>query len=165
MAPVLRAQHSGHIVNLSSVGGFVGSPGWGIYASTKFAVEGLSEALAGEMAPLGVGVTIVEPGYFRTDFLDPSSLHAVQHVIEDYEVGPAGTMRRTAKKVNHAQPGDPAKAARTIVEVIDSGRAPGRLQLGADCVAAVERKLTVVRSELDAWRGVSLATGYDDATA
>ncbi|WP_053382670.1 oxidoreductase [Leucobacter celer] len=165
VAPVLRAQRAGHIVNLSSVGGFVGAQGWGIYASTKFAVEGFSEALATELKPLGVQVTLIEPGYFRTDFLDDSSLHTVESTIDDYADGPAGQMREIATQVNHDQPGDPVKAAQVIVETIDSGMAPLRLQLGADCVAAVEEKLAFVRQELDTWRDVSVSTGFDEPTA
>jgi NAD(P)-dependent dehydrogenase (short-subunit alcohol dehydrogenase family) len=160
VAPVLRSQRSGHIVNLSSVGGFVGSPGWGIYASTKFAVEGLSESLAAELAPLGVGLTIVEPGYFRTDFLDSTSLHTTADVIEDYSDGPAGAMRATAQAVNHGQPGDPAKAAAVIVEVITAGDPPTRLPLGADCVAAMERKLALVATQLEATRHFALSTDH-----
>lgn len=165
VTPVMRGQRAGHIVNLSSVGGFVGSPGWGVYASTKFAVEGFSEALSAELAPLGVRVTIVEPGYFRTDFLDSSSLHATGNRIDDYADGPAGTTRQRAANVNHGQPGDPAKGARAIVDVIDSGRAPLRLQLGADCVAIVEAKLASVREELETWRTVAMATNHDDVEA
>ncbi|MEV0894616.1 oxidoreductase [Promicromonospora sp. NPDC050262] len=160
--PVLRAQRSGHVVNLSSVGGFVGSAGWGIYASTKFAVEGFSEAMSLELAPLGIAVTLVEPGYFRTDFLDSSSLHRVTATIADYAEGPAGAMRLTAERVNHGQPGDPVKAGTAIVSAIDSGRAPLRLQLGSDCVASVEAKLTAVAADLDAWREVALSTDHDD---
>jgi NAD(P)-dependent dehydrogenase (short-subunit alcohol dehydrogenase family) len=165
VAPVLRGQRAGHIVNLSSVGGFVGAQGWGVYASTKFAVEGVSEALATELKPLGVQVTLIEPGYFRTDFLDDSSLHTVESTIADYADGPAGQMRQIAAQVNHGQPGDPAQAAQVIVETVDSGKAPLRLQLGADCVAAVEEKLAFVREELDAWREVSLSTGFDEPAA
>jgi NAD(P)-dependent dehydrogenase (short-subunit alcohol dehydrogenase family) len=165
VTPVLRAQRSGHIVNLSSVGGFVGAQGWGVYASTKFAVEGFSEALATELEPLGVKVTLIEPGYFRTDFLDSTSLHTVENAIEDYADGPARQMQEIAVQVNHGQPGDPVKAAQVIVETIDSGKAPLRLQLGADCVAAVEEKLAFVRQELDAWRGVSVSTGFDEPAA
>ncbi|MEU8795674.1 hypothetical protein [Streptomyces sp. NPDC048643] len=118
-----------------------------------------------QLAPLGVGVTIVEPGYFRTDFLDSSSLHAARTPIADHGGGPAAAMRETAQRVNHGQPGDPAKTARVIVEVVDSGRAPLRLQLGADSVGSVERKLASVREELDAWRTVSVSTNHDDAAA
>jgi NAD(P)-dependent dehydrogenase (short-subunit alcohol dehydrogenase family) len=102
--PTLRAQRSGRIVNLSSIGGFIGSAGWGIYCSTKFAAEGISEALASEVGPLGITVTIVEPGYFRTDFLDASSLDTETAVIDDY-AETAGATRRRARDANHPQPG------------------------------------------------------------
>jgi NAD(P)-dependent dehydrogenase (short-subunit alcohol dehydrogenase family) len=163
VAPVLRAQRFGAIVNLSSVGGFAGAPGWGIYAATKFAVEGLSEALHAELAPLGIRVLIVEPGYFRTDFLDSTSLHAAASAIDDYAAGPAGATRTRAAAVNHRQPGDPAKAASAILEIVESGKVPLRIQLGADSVAAVENKLDHVRRELDRWRDLSVGTDHDDA--
>lgn len=165
VAPELRKNRSGHIVNISSVGGFVGSPGWGVYASTKFAVEGLSEALNTELAPLGVHVTVVEPGYFRTDFLDSSSLHIQQQQLEDYLDGPAGSMRETAARVNHAQPGDPSKAARAIVDMVESPNPPVRLQLGTDTIRAVEAKIGRVQAELATWRAVSESTDHDDASA
>src|SRR6476620_2979922 len=82
--PHMRRQRSGHIINVSSVGGYAGFPGWGVYGATKFAVEGISEALAGEVAPLGIRVTVVEPGFFRTDFLDDTSLSRTAQVIDDY---------------------------------------------------------------------------------
>ena len=82
--PHMRRQRSGHVINISSVGGYAGFPGWGVYGATKFAVEGISEALAGEVAPLGIKVTVVEPGFFRTDFLDESSLARTAQHIEDY---------------------------------------------------------------------------------
>jgi NAD(P)-dependent dehydrogenase (short-subunit alcohol dehydrogenase family) len=163
VAPVLRAQRSGTIVNLSSVAGFVGNPGWGVYAATKFAVEGLSEALHGELAPLGIEVLIVEPGYFRTDFLDSTSLHATASAIEDYTDGPVGAVRTRAATVNHRQPGDPVKAAKAIVDVVESGKTPLRIQLGSDSIAAVENKLGRVRQELDLWRDVSAGTDHADA--
>jgi NAD(P)-dependent dehydrogenase (short-subunit alcohol dehydrogenase family) len=161
--PVLRRQRSGHVVQMSSVGGFVSAPGWGIYASTKFAVEGFSEALADELAPLGIGVTIVEPGYVRTDFLDATSLRTQPATIEDYAQTPAGAMRELAAAVNHAQPGNPVRAAEAIVAAVDGGAAPRRLQLGSDCVAAVEGKARAVLEELDAHRAI--AAGVDYAAA
>jgi NAD(P)-dependent dehydrogenase (short-subunit alcohol dehydrogenase family) len=165
VAPELRRNRTGHIVNISSVGGFVGSPGWGVYASTKFAVEGLSEALNTELAPLGVHVTVVEPGYFRTDFLDSSSLHVQQQQLDDYLDGPAGSIRETTARVNHAQPGDPSKAARAIVDMVGSPNPPVRLQLGTDTIRAVEAKIGRVQSELATWRAVSESTDHDDASA
>jgi NAD(P)-dependent dehydrogenase (short-subunit alcohol dehydrogenase family) len=161
VAPVLRAQRSGTIVNISSVGGFVGAPGWGVYASTKFAVEGLSESMHAELKPLGVHAMVVEPGYFRTDFLDSSSLHTQRHVIEDYADGPAGQMRISAGQRNHDQPGDPVKAANAIIDVVESPQPPVRLQLGRDTIAAVEGKLARVQSELAQWRSVAESTDFD----
>ncbi|MFJ4848141.1 oxidoreductase [Streptomyces sp. NPDC088733] len=162
--PGMRARRSGRILNISSVGGFDSTPGWGVYASTKFAVEGLSEALAAEVGPLGIQVTIVEPGRFRTDFLDSSSLHTEATLIEDYAATAGGT-RDTAPEHNHNQPGDPAKAARAIVGVAGSDKAPLRLQLGADSVERIEAKLHSVADELERWRSVAVSTDHDDVTA
>lgn len=146
------------------MGGFTGTPGWGVYASTKFAVEGLSEALAGEVGPLGIQVTIVEPGRFRTDFLDSSSLHTEANLIEDYAPTAGGT-RDTAPEHNHAQPGDPVKAARVIVGLGGSDKAPLRLQLGPDSVERIEAKLHSMADELERWRSVATSTDYDDVAA
>jgi NAD(P)-dependent dehydrogenase (short-subunit alcohol dehydrogenase family) len=162
--PTLRAQRSGHILNLSSIGGFGGSAGWGIYCSTKFAVEGISEALEREVGPLGISVTIVEPGYFRTDFLDVSSLHTELSVIDDY-AETAGAMRQRAADVNHGQPGDPVKAAAAILRLATSGQPPLRLQLGSDSFGAVADKLKFVAAEQKTWRELSLATDYEDVSA
>ncbi|MFB7270920.1 oxidoreductase [Streptomyces sp. NPDC056244] len=159
--PGMRRRRSGHIINISSVGGFTGTPGWGIYASTKFAVEGLSEALAAEVAPLGIKVTLVEPGFFRTDFLDASSLRTEGRQIDDYDATSGATRTASADR-NHTQPGDPAKAARVIVELGGDEKAPLRLQLGADAVARVEAKLRFVRDELEMWREVATSTDHDD---
>ncbi|ORA34254.1 oxidoreductase [Mycobacterium aquaticum] len=162
VTPVLRAQRSGTIANISSVGGFVGSPGWGVYASTKFAVEALSEALHAELKPLGVHAMVIEPGYFRTDFLDSSSLQTQQRTIDDYTDGPAGQMRITAGERNHDQPGDPVKAANAIIDVVESPHPPLRLQLGRDTMAAVEAKIAHVQTEMDQWRAVAESTDHDD---
>lgn len=161
VTPVLRAQRSGTIVNISSIGGFASSPGWGVYASTKFAVEAISEALHAELQPLGVHAMVVEPGYFRTDFLDSSSLQIQQNLIDDYADGPAGKMRVTAGERNHDQPGDPVKAAAAIIDVVESERPPVRLQLGNDTIAAVEAKIAHVQAELAQWRSVSESTDFD----
>ncbi|MEU3986408.1 oxidoreductase [Streptomyces sp. NPDC026672] len=157
--PVLRRQRSGHVINISSVGGFASAAGWGVYASTKFAVEGFTEALHDELAPLGVHVTIVEPGYFRTDFLDPTSLATGVHVIEDY-AATSGAMRDAVPGINHAQPGDPVKAAEAIVELAAVAEPPLRLQLGNDTLQAVEAKLESVRKEMEAWRHVAVTTDH-----
>jgi NAD(P)-dependent dehydrogenase (short-subunit alcohol dehydrogenase family) len=158
--PIMRRQRSGHIINISSVGGLLGSPGWGIYCSTKFAMEGFSEALAKELRPLGIWVTIVEPGYFRTDFLDASSLGTEENVIADYE-STAGAMRSHAANVNHAQPGDPIKAAAAIVDIASAAEPPVHLLLGTDCLAAVEAKIEDLKADIDAWRTLSTSTDHD----
>jgi NAD(P)-dependent dehydrogenase (short-subunit alcohol dehydrogenase family) len=159
--PTMRAQRHGRIINLSSIGGFTGSAGWGIYCSTKFAVEGFSEALAIELAPLGIFVTIVEPGYFRTDFLDASSLHAEATVIGDY-ADTAGAMRRRAGELNHQQPGDPARAAEAIITIAESDAPPLRIQLGTDSFTSVANKLAAVGAEQRRWHDLAVSTDFDD---
>lgn len=159
--PVMRRQGSGHIINISSVGGLLGSSGWGVYCSTKFALEGFSEALAKEARPLGIWVTIVEPGYFRTDFLDASSLGIEETIIADYDAT-VGAVRAHAVDVNHAQPGDPVKAAAAIVDIASAAEPPVHLLLGTDCVAAVEAKIADLRADIDRWRHVSLSTDHSD---
>lgn len=120
--PYMRKRRSGHIINLSSIGGLVGLAGWGIYNSTKFAIEGLSEALALEVAPLGIHVTIVEPGPFRTDFLG-GSLTPATNVLSDYEQT-SGQTRSSAVERDGNQPGDPAIVAEAVVQVVNSENPP-----------------------------------------
>src|SRR5262245_20286588 len=124
----MRGQRRGHIVNLSSIGGLTAAPGWGIYNATKFAVEGLSEALAQEVAPMGIRVTIIEPGPFRTDFLGGSLVSAAR-TIDAYQetVGPTREYRTTN---DGRQRGDPVRAAQAIVEIVESENPPLRLLLG-----------------------------------
>jgi NAD(P)-dependent dehydrogenase (short-subunit alcohol dehydrogenase family) len=161
--PIMRAQKSGRILNVSSAGGFAQVPGWGIYGATKFAVGGLlPEARRAEVEPLGIQVVIIEPGSFRTDFLDGSSLHTASHVIEDH-AATAGQVRDRAADRNHAQVNDPVKGAAAIVTIATVASSPARLQLGADCVAAVEGKLRSVTAELGQWRELAASTSHDDA--
>src|SRR5262244_21913 len=157
--PSMRARRSGRILNLSSVGGFVSWPGWGIYCATKFMVEGFSEAMQAELKPLGIKVTIVEPGPFRTDFLDESSLARSRNIINDYGET-AGAARSWADDSHHAQPGDPRKAAAAMVRITQVENPPLRLQLGADCVSAVETKLIQVKQELENWRELAESTAF-----
>ncbi|EWM12321.1 oxidoreductase [Kutzneria sp. 744] len=164
--PVLRRQRAGRVINISSIGGFASSQGWGIYNSTKFAVEGLSEALRIELAPLGIDVTIVEPGMFRTRqaiqrSLDGSSLHTAGTVIEDY-ADTAGQTRGRPAEYNQRQQGDPAKAAAAIITVATAEKPPLRVQLGADSVARVEAKLAQVADELAQWRDLAVSTAYEE---
>ena len=157
--PYMRAARSGHVINLSSVGGYASGPGFGVYCSTKFAVEGLSEALHAELAPVGVKVTLVEPGYFRTEFLEGNSLVESPSTIADYDIT-AGEVRKIAKAVTLNQPGDPDKLAQTMIILVEAKKAPLRLPLGSDCVAAIEAKNAFVADELQTWREVSVSTDY-----
>ena len=128
--PSMRRRRSGHIINFSSVGGYVDHAGWGVYCSTKFAVEGLSEALAVELQPLGIHVTALEPGDFRTAFLDEKSLDASSlavsaRTIEDYRET-SGALRAAVAGSGHAQPGDPAKLADALIKLIEEPNPPIR---------------------------------------
>jgi short-subunit dehydrogenase len=157
--PGMRQRQRGHIINVSSTGGIVASAGSGVYAASKFAVEGLSEALAQELRPFGINVTVLEPGYFRTDFLSERSIACADTVIADY-----GRLldRSSAAKMDGRQRGDPAKAALAILEAVDAQNPPFRLALGPDSVRRIEGKLHDVQAELDAWRSLSLSTDHDD---
>lgn len=158
--PYMRAKRSGRILNISSIGGYRGSAGFGVYSSTKFAVEGLSEALHHELEPLGVKVTVVEPGYFRTDFLDSSSLSVSHSRIDDYSQT-AGAVRARAIDLNHGQPGDPDKLAKVLVDFTDAPNPPVRLPLGSDTVAAIEAKHAADAAILKEWRAVSVSTDFN----
>jgi NAD(P)-dependent dehydrogenase (short-subunit alcohol dehydrogenase family) len=157
--PIMREQGAGKIINISSSGGFIGRPGRGVYCSTKFAVEGLSESMRHELAPLGIQVTAIEPGGFRTNFLDDSSLVTAEASIKNY-TGTAGATRQWAKQTNHAQAGDPVKAAKVIVDLAGRERLPERIQLGEDCLTAVAQKLARTARDQSQWRQISTSTGY-----
>ncbi|MET0314730.1 MAG: oxidoreductase [Hansschlegelia sp.] len=157
--PHMRAQRSGHVINISSVGGYRASAGWGVYCSTKFAVEGISEALASEVGPLGVKVTVVEPGYFRTDFLDGASLARSPTIIEDY-AETTGALRAKAAAINHNQPGDPVRLAAAMMTLADAANPPLRMPFGSDTVAAIEAKNAFVAEELAAWRALAVSTDF-----
>ncbi|HYF88058.1 oxidoreductase [Azospirillum sp.] len=157
--PYMRAQRSGRILNISSIGGYRGAAGFGVYSSTKFAVEGLSEALHAELEPLGIHVTVVEPGYFRTDFLDSSSLTVSSLRIDDYN-DTAGAVRGRAGDLNHGQPGDPEKLAHVLVAFVDAPNPPVRLPLGSDTVNAIEAKHAADSAILAEWRHVSVSTDF-----
>lgn len=157
--PVMRAQRAGHVINISSIGGYRAAAGFGAYSSTKFAVEGITEALRAELAPLGIHATVVEPGYFRTDFLDASSLVVAPEVIGDYDAT-SGAVRRRATELNHNQPGDPAKLATAMIALVDAPNPPLRLPLGTDTLAAITAKNDYVAQEMDAWRALSASTDF-----
>lgn len=117
--PVMRKQRSGHVMNMSSIGGYRAAAGFGVYSSTKFAVEGITESLHTELKPPGIHATVVEPGYFLTDFLDASSVVVGKEIIDDYDET-SGKVRRFAVGMNHNQPGDPEKLAIALVTLADA---------------------------------------------
>ena len=157
--PHMRSRRLGRILNISSIGGYRGAAGFGVYSSTKFAVEGLSEALHAELAPLGIHVTVIEPGYFRTDFLDASSLSVSPTGIADYD-GTVGAVRRVAASLNHGQPGDPEKLAQVLVDFADTPNPPVRLPIGSDTVAAITGKHISDAAILKDWHTVSISTDF-----
>ena len=152
--PQLRRQRSGHIVNFSSIGGLCAYPALGFYNATKFAVEGLSEALAKEVAPLGIKVLLVEPSGFRTDWAGRSAAESARE-IADY-AATAGANRRAVRESSGHQPGDPRLAALAIVEAVQSNHPPLRLLLGRDALLAARGKLDELRDEFAAWERVTL---------
>src|SRR5271167_263538 len=151
--PYLRRRRSGHILNLSSIGGVVAGPGIGFYNATKFAVEGISEALAAELAPLGIRVTIIEPGPFRTDFLGRSGVLAATR-IADYD-NTAGNMRKYFAENDGKQPGDPARAVQAMMQVVDSPNPPLHLLLGVSALQRMRAKLDNWQKEIAAWEPVT----------
>ena len=155
--PVMRKQRSGHIIQLSSVGGRIGAPGRAAYPAAKWGIEGFSESLTLEMALVGVKVTIIEPGGFRTDFAGRSTTLKPGRSHYDTVVGTAA--RRQAAYHGH-QPGDPVRAARAILDVAGMGKPPLRLPLGADALETIERADLNRLDELREWRTLSLSTDF-----
>ena len=158
--PHLRKQRSGHILNLSSIAGLLASPGLGYYSSTKFAVESISESLAAELAPLGIKVTIIEPGPFRTDFLGRSSVLAEKR-IADYDTT-AGNMRKYFVDSDGKQPGDPLRAVHAMMQVVDSPEPPLRLLLGQSALQRLRAKLEKWQQEIAAWESVTVGADFPE---
>lgn len=156
--PGMRARRRGHIVNISSVAGFIGFPGSGYYAATKHAVEGLSDALEKEVGPLGIQVLCVEPGPFRTDFARRSLKQTLSR-LEDYEPIVNTRLRRVAAR-SGAQPGDPVRAGAAIIEAVQASRPPRHLVLGAEGLENVRKSLTEKLAEIDAWKQTSVGADY-----
>jgi NAD(P)-dependent dehydrogenase (short-subunit alcohol dehydrogenase family) len=159
LLPQFRARRSGSIVNLSSIGGLIGGPGWGYYNASKFAVEGLSQALAGEMAPLGVHVIVVEPGPFRTDFLGRSGVVA-EAEIEDYRES-AAKAREYLRTQAGKQPGDPQKAVEAIVAAVSAAEPPKHLVLGKIAIQRWKNQLQALNNELAQWEAFGAATDFE----
>jgi NAD(P)-dependent dehydrogenase (short-subunit alcohol dehydrogenase family) len=156
--PYLRARRAGRIINMSSVSGLVGWPGLGVYSGSKFALEGISETLAQEVAPLGIHIILIEPGGFRTDFAGRSRAESARR-IEDYDTT-VGANRRILRDHAGHEPGDPVKAAQAILMIADEPRPPLRLMLGADALAYTRRKSQAHAAEIDAWSSLSLSTDF-----
>jgi NADP-dependent 3-hydroxy acid dehydrogenase YdfG len=159
--PGMRERRSGHVINLSSQGGIVALPASGFYCATKFAVEALSEALSKEIGPLGVKVTLVEPGPFRTDFAG-RSLKIDPHDIADYDAT-VGARKRLLPAYDGRQPGDPVRAAEAILTIVDAPNPPLRLVLGKPALGAVRGKLADVARDVDTWEALSLSADFPDA--
>ena len=157
--PEMRRQRSGHVINISSIGGYAGYIGWGAYGATKFAIEGITESLAQEVKPLGIKVTVVEPGFFRTDFLDEQSLVKTKIEIDDY-AETVGAMRSFAASANHAQPGDPAKFAKGMIKLAHAENPPLRMPFGSDTVAKIAEKNVHVDGEVAAWRELAMSPDF-----
>ena len=158
--PVLRAQKSGAIVNISSLGGQLSFAGFSAYSASKFALEGASEALAQEVAPFGIKVLIVEPGQFRTQLAGSGMRH--MPVIEAYQPV-VGATREFAHSMHNTQAGDPRKAAVAIAKALEAEHTPLRLQLGGDSVDAVRAHAQALLKEMEAWEAVSRSTDFDAA--
>lgn len=158
--PGMRKRRSGTIVNISSIGGLRARPSLSYYAATKFGVEALSEALAQEVAPLGIKVLLVEPGPFRTDWAGRSAGGA-SHTIDDY-ADTAGAMRRTVQGYSGQQPGDPDRAAQAIVMAVNAAEPPLRLLLGKVALAGAHAKIAELRKDFDAWAEVTTSVDFPE---
>ena len=158
--PLMRRQRSGRIVCVSSVSGLVGWPSLGIYSGSKFALEGICETLAQEVAPLGIRVILVEPGGLRTDFAGRSSAHAAKTIV-DYDATVGACKRILAEHAGH-ESGDPRKAAQAVLTAVEAESPPLRLLLGADALRYTSNKLTAFTDEMERWKSLSLGIGYDD---
>jgi NAD(P)-dependent dehydrogenase (short-subunit alcohol dehydrogenase family) len=156
--PSFRAQHSGAIVNISSLGGQLSFAGFSAYSASKFALEGASEALAQELAPFNVKVLIVEPGQFRTDLAGGSMRHMPE--LDDAYKDTVGPTRVFARDMHHTQPGDPAKAAAAIEAALDAEITPLRLALGGDAVDAIRRHAETLLADMAKWEKVSRGTSF-----
>src|SRR5579864_4581836 len=159
--PGMRSRRRGNIVNISSIGGLVGFPGVGYYSATKFAVEGLSESLSKEVAPLGIKVLVVEPGPFRTDWAGRSLKKSTQQIPEYAET--AGAFRERIEGGSGKQVGDPVRAGEAIIKALESDNMPLRLVLGAIALERARIKIEQLRSEIDAWEETTLSADYPDS--
>lgn len=158
--PVMRNQRAGHILQISSIAGISSNPGLGLYNASKFALEGFTEALALETKNLNIKVTLIEPGPFRTDWAGSSSARSAK-IIPDYD-STAGERIRMINGMSGKQPGDPMKAAKAIITVVNSETPPLRLALGKIAVDVIRNKIRLMEKELEKWEELSVNTGFED---
>ncbi len=156
--PGFRAARSGHVINISSILGLVSFPGWGLYCAAKYALEGLSESLAAEVAGYGIKVTIVEPGYFNTDFLTSNSLALPDATTDAYRA--IREMVAAHQAMPGTQPGDPEKAAAAIFTIAGNGNGPLRQQLGSDSAGFATAKVDALTADISAGRELAQSTDY-----
>lgn len=161
LLPIMRQQGSGHIVQISSQAGFRAVGGFGVYNASKFALEGFSEALAQEVAPFGIRITIVEPGPFRTEFLG-GSMKAAGQQLEAYQNTTVGSMYKYVQSQDGKQEGDPVKGAKAIVDYVYSESKALRLPLGKAPLLAIRQKLKQVEEDLKANEAIATSTVYED---
>ncbi|MBW4330191.1 oxidoreductase [Stakelama sp. CBK3Z-3] len=156
--PGMRKRRAGHIINVTSMGGFITMPGISFYCGSKFALEGISEALRKEVASLGIRVTALAPGQFRTDWAG-RSMDRTPRSIADYD-SVMDPIRAARKAKSGQQPGDPAKAAQALLAIVDAPDPPVRLFLGDDALSLVDAKLDAMRAEITEWETLSRSTGF-----
>jgi NAD(P)-dependent dehydrogenase (short-subunit alcohol dehydrogenase family) len=160
--PYLRAQKNGHIFNISSIGGFNGGfPAFGIYCATKFAVHGFTESLAHEVKPFGINVSLVMPGYFRTNFLDEGSIVTPKVEIDEY-VNVRAMQTAHQQTINANQPGDPEKAADVMISVSQEENPALHLFLGADAYQSATDKMALVSKDMETYKVLGTSTGFDN---
>lgn len=160
--PNLRKQQSGHIFNVSSIGGFTGAfPGFGIYCATKFAVQGFTESLAAEVKAFGINATIVSPGYFRTNFLEDSSLSVPKNQIQEYQTV-RDIQSAHENDINGNQLGDPQKAALAFIKTAEMQNPPVHLFLGQDAYDLAAVKINAVKEDMESVREFATATAFDN---
>ncbi|MBK1442542.1 SDR family NAD(P)-dependent oxidoreductase [Parapedobacter sp. ISTM3] len=158
--PYLRSQKSGHIFNIASAGGlFGGFAGWGIYCATKFAMAGFTEALAAEAEALGINVTVVYPGYFRTDFLAKGSVRTPKQTIPDYEAARQSEQAHLGS-INGNQPNDPEKAADVLMAISNEDKPPVHLLLGNDAYDILKNKIDIITKDVEQWKSYTLSTAF-----
>jgi NAD(P)-dependent dehydrogenase (short-subunit alcohol dehydrogenase family) len=158
--PYLRANKSGHIFNIASVGGYYGGfAGWGIYCSSKFAVAGLTEALASEVKSFGVKVTVVYPGYFRTNFLSEESIITPENPIDEYKEARQSQILHQ-NQINGNQPNDPEKGADALIQMAKEENPSLHLFLGADALEMVEQKISIIEDDVEKWKSFSRSTAF-----